>query len=212
MTGMQTDEQLLDKFVADGDEAAFTELTDRYRRRVLGAAIKQFRDPGTANDVVQQVFIQVFLNAASYDPRHSRFATWLFTIRENCFKDEHRRRFRRHKTNYQHNPNSLKRASCIFDHIPSREPPPDMASLQLEVFNRFWACFETLTLKQRLAVCLIYVQGLGNREAARQTGDHRTSIERRLAKALPRLKLHLGATLPIQVMPVLERRKLERAA
>lgn len=73
-----------------GDGGAFSELYERYHTRIYSFALKRLRDPFEAEDVTQEVFLQVFRSLASYEGR-STLLSWMFGIAHN----QVRRRFRK---------------------------------------------------------------------------------------------------------------------
>lgn len=85
-------ERLLERFLA-GDGDAFERLVERYEARLYGFIERMIGDGHTAEDVFQQTFVKVALNAAAFDGRAS-FSTWLFRIARNTALDELRRRSR----------------------------------------------------------------------------------------------------------------------
>ena len=60
--------QLLER-IADGDQAAFAEFYRLTSRRVFGMARRVLIDPELSEDTTQEVFLQVWQNAAKFDPR-----------------------------------------------------------------------------------------------------------------------------------------------
>src|ERR1043166_5978585 len=80
--------------VKAGDRAAFAELVERYKQSVFNLVSRTLRDAAEAEDVAQNVFIQVYKSAHRYEVT-ARFSTWLFTIARNLSLNELRRR-RRH--------------------------------------------------------------------------------------------------------------------
>lgn len=77
--GQRQDECQLAAAVASGDERAFDRLHARYRSRIFAFALKRTRDPALAEDVCQEVFIQVLGSIGSFEGRSS-LMTWLFGI------------------------------------------------------------------------------------------------------------------------------------
>ena len=86
-----SDEALLAGLAA-GDGEAAAAFVRRYQGRVYGLALTIVRDPGTAQDVAQETFVRVWRNAASFDARRGRVATWLLTIARNVAVDAARLR------------------------------------------------------------------------------------------------------------------------
>jgi RNA polymerase sigma-70 factor, ECF subfamily len=79
--------------VKQGNTAAFELLVDRYKQPVLNFVTRAVGDPTEAQDVAQNVFIQVFRCAKGYQAA-AKFTTWLFTIARNLCLNEIRRRSR----------------------------------------------------------------------------------------------------------------------
>src|SRR6267378_2204824 len=79
--------------VKQGDNAAFALLVDKYKQPIMNLAYRMLRDLTEAEDLAQNVFIQVHKSAARYEVC-SKFSTWLFTIARNLCLNEIRRRSR----------------------------------------------------------------------------------------------------------------------
>ena len=79
--------------VKRGDRAAFTGLVQKYKQPVLNFVHRSLRDEAEAEDVAQNVFLQVYKSRARYE-RTAKFSTWLFTIARNLCLNEIRRRSR----------------------------------------------------------------------------------------------------------------------
>lgn len=76
-----TDRELL-TLIGDGDREAFRLLYDRYSDRLYRYAVLRLGDAATAEDVVQEVFLAVWIGADAYEGRSS-VTTWLFGIAHN---------------------------------------------------------------------------------------------------------------------------------
>lgn len=79
--------------VKQGDTAAFTELVEKYKQPVVNLAYRTLRDATEAEDLAQNVFVQVYKSAHRYRIS-AKFSTWLFTIARNLCLNEIRRRSR----------------------------------------------------------------------------------------------------------------------
>jgi len=79
--------------VKRGDEAAFAELVDKYKQPVMNLIYRILRDATEAEDLAQNVFVQVYKSAHRYEVT-AKFSTWLFTIARNLCLNEIRRRSR----------------------------------------------------------------------------------------------------------------------
>jgi RNA polymerase sigma-70 factor, ECF subfamily len=79
--------------VKQGDTTAFTELVEKYKQPVMNLAYRTVRDATEAEDLAQNVFVQVYKSAGRYKST-AKFSTWLFTIARNLCLNEIRRRSR----------------------------------------------------------------------------------------------------------------------
>lgn len=79
--GRVTGKELVRRIIA-GDEAAFTELYERYRVRVRAFALRRVSNPVDAEDITQEVFLQVHRSIRSFQGR-SNLSTWIFGIAHN---------------------------------------------------------------------------------------------------------------------------------
>lgn len=79
--------------VKQGDMAAFEELVEKYKQPVINLVYRTLQDPAEAEDLAQNVFLQVFKSAHRYRVS-AKFSTWLYTISRNLCLNEIRRRSR----------------------------------------------------------------------------------------------------------------------
>ena len=78
----KTDEELL-LLIATADQAAVAELYDRYSKLVYSAVLRMLRDTDDAEDILQEVFVQVWRKAATYKPELGSPKNWLIRIAHN---------------------------------------------------------------------------------------------------------------------------------
>jgi RNA polymerase sigma-70 factor (ECF subfamily) len=93
MSAEQDPDAALMLLVKQGDTAAFEQLVDKYKQPVINVVYRMLRDATEAEDIAQNVFVQVFKSAGRYEVS-SKFSTWLFTIARNLCLNELRRRSR----------------------------------------------------------------------------------------------------------------------
>lgn len=89
---MDLTEELLMVRMTLGDADALTTFVRRFHARVYGLALSVVGDPGLAEEVAQDAFLRTWRQAATYDPRRARVATWLLTITRNLAVDAIRAR------------------------------------------------------------------------------------------------------------------------
>src|SRR5688572_5716393 len=138
--------------VKKGDEAAFEELVDKYKQPVLNLVYRILRDATEAEDLAQNVFVQVFKSADRYRVE-AKFSTWLFTIARNLCLNELRRRSR-------HPADSLEAAGEAHEESPARQfedkksvSAPDHL-LREELTTKVQDALASLPENQRTAILL----------------------------------------------------------
>jgi RNA polymerase sigma-70 factor (ECF subfamily) len=166
MTGV-ADQELMVR-IANGDQGAFRQLSKRYALRALKLAQRILRNPAVAEEVVQEAFLRLWMNAPRWRPKAPPQA-WFFRIVVNLSLNEARR--------VVHVP--LEAAGDPLD------PTPDAAAqLEASELDRLIAiAIESLPLRQRAAVLLTYHEGFSNAETAAILGTSVSSVETLLVRA-----------------------------
>jgi RNA polymerase sigma-70 factor (ECF subfamily) len=88
----QQDEAALLARIHAGDESAMAELYDRYSGIVYGVALRVLGSTASAEDLLQEVFLQLWRNPRAFDAERGRLAPWLAVIARNRAIDMLRRR------------------------------------------------------------------------------------------------------------------------
>ena len=88
-----SDEDVMER-CAQGSEAGFRTLVQRYRSRIMNLVCRFINDRDRAEEIAQEVFLRVFRNRERYR-KSGKFSTWIFTIAVNLTKNEIRSRVRR---------------------------------------------------------------------------------------------------------------------
>lgn len=151
--------------VKKGDEAAFEELVDKYKQPVLNVVYRILRDATEAEDLAQNVFVQVFKSADRYRVE-AKFSTWLFTIARNLCLNELRRRSR-------HPADSLEAAGDTQEDHPARQfedkasvSAPDQL-LREELTAKVEDALASLPENQRTAILLFKEKEMSYDEISR---------------------------------------------
>jgi RNA polymerase sigma-70 factor (ECF subfamily) len=154
--------------VKQGDGAAFAGLVDKYKRPVLNLVYRMLHDATEAEDVAQNVFVQVFRSAPRYEVS-AKFSTWLFTIARNLALNELRRRSR-------HPSESMDATRPEQDDQPMQQfedkktflPPESL--LQGELEQKIEQALAQLPENQRTAILLCRQNELSYEEIAKVLG------------------------------------------
>lgn len=172
-----------------GDGGAFTELVEKYKQPVLNLAFRTLRDLTEAEDLAQNVFVQVWKAAPRYEPT-AKFSTWLFTIARNLCLNEIRRRTR-------HPAESLDQTRDDADDQPlyqvedKRVAPATEVLLRGELVEKVDAALAVLPENQRTALLLCRQEELSYEEIAAVLGCSLSATKSLIHRARETLKLKL---------------------
>lgn len=170
--------------IALGDQDAFAEFYQLTSRRVFGMARRVLIDPELSEDTTQEVFIQVWQNAAKFNPDAGSPLSWLMTI-------SHRRAVDKVRSS-QSSTDREARYGASSQEIDHDSVSDEVGSkLDAEAVVR---CLETLTDTQQESVRLAYYGGLTYREVAERLNAAVPTIKSRIRDGLIRLKTCLGVS------------------
>jgi RNA polymerase sigma-70 factor, ECF subfamily len=162
--------------VARGDAEALAELYDQLSGSVYGLARRVVRDPSRAEDVLQEVFLEVWRKAARFDRSLGKARTWVMTITHRRAVDAVRRN------------ESAKRADLQTAPDQTSLDEPGDALIQAEEHGAVRACLETLTELQLESVRLAYFNGYTYNEVATLLAKPLPTIKTRMRDGLIRLR------------------------
>ena len=155
ITAATTDEELLGRLATGVDEAALSELYDRYQAQMYGLAMRITNDSALAQDSVQEAFVGVWRNAARYAEGRASVRTWILSITHHRAIDILRRR---RATTPLPEIDDGSEALTVPDVWPEVARATDAAAVR--------AALETLPEAQRRAIELAYFGGLTQTEIA----------------------------------------------
>jgi RNA polymerase sigma-70 factor, ECF subfamily len=166
--------------VALGDSGAFEALYDELSSAVFGLARRVVRDPARAEDVTQEVFLEVWRQAARFDRGLGKAKTWVMTIAHRRAVDAVRRSesARRQETRVVH------------EEVTAEEPVEGL--IQAEEHGAVRECMDTLTELQLESVRLAYFNGYTYNEVATLLDKPLPTIKTRMRDGLIRLRDCLG--------------------
>jgi RNA polymerase sigma-70 factor, ECF subfamily len=154
--------------VKQGDAAAFTELVQKYKQPVMNVAYRMLRDQNEAEDLAQNVFVQVHRSAQRYQVA-SKFSTWLFTIARNLCLNEIRRRSR-HPVESLDQPHPQKDTQPLYEFEDTRTFSPPDKLLHSELEQKIELALIELPENQRLAIVLCRQDELSYEDIAQVLG------------------------------------------
>ena len=150
-------------------------LQRAYGGGLYGFALKRLGDPGLAEEVVQEVMVRVWRNAASFDDSRGSFRSWLYQIATNVVIDMHRRRDSRPAL-----------SELAF------EPAAELGSLEEEMERwQLRMVIANLRPEHREVISLVHFEGLKLREAAERLRIPVGTVKSRCYYALESLRVAL---------------------
>jgi len=154
--------------VKKGDTAAFTELVEKYKQPVMNVVYRTLRDANEAEDLAQNVFVQVYKSAHRYEIS-AKFSTWLFTIARNLCLNEIRRRSRHPAESLDvTRPEEEDQPLRQFEDKKNFTPPESL--LQSELAQKIEAALAELPENQRTAILLCRQDELSYEEISEVLG------------------------------------------
>ncbi|MCF6195365.1 MAG: RNA polymerase sigma factor [Emcibacter sp.] len=175
-----TDEQLMIR-IGGGDRTAYKILVDRHLRPYLVFAARVIQDRAGAEDIMQEAFVRVWKNASKWDQgRKTRFTTWFYRIVMNLCIDAKRK---------------YKPAVDLAEayDVKSDEIQPDAHLSEKQMAAEIATALQHLPDRQRMAMTLCYLQGLGNKEAADILGVTTSAMESLLVRGRKKMAELLSA-------------------
>ena len=171
----------LTRQITEGCQDAMALLFDRYHRLVFDVALRIVRDPGEAEDVVQNVFLDVFRAMANFDSRKGILKVWL--LQYAYHRALHRKRHL--VSNHFYRWENLEAAIEVGSGRPFWGELPEAVLLAEQMLNN-------LKPRQREVVELTYYQGLTAEEIARRLGESPHAVRHHLQRGVAALRAAFG--------------------
>jgi len=166
--------------VARGDDTAFASIYDQCAAAVLGTVQRVLRDPAQSEEVMQEVLLDVWRNAARFDPAAGSATAWIMML-------AHRRAVDRVRSEQKSAERELRAATASV----SYDEVTDAVEARLE-HERVRRCLASLTELQRESVTLAYYRGYSYSEVAQLLGVAVGTVKTRMRDGLIRLRDCLG--------------------
>lgn len=172
-----SDEELMLMFKY-GRVEAFDLLFEKYRRPLLNFMLRMLGERAIAEDMFQEVFIQVVRAAPRYEAT-ARFSTWLYTIATNRCLNHLNSAAHRHG----HRTISLHADSTLTAGLDSSRPTPDEEAAAREIAHRLHRVVMGLPPPQRAAFLLRETHGKQYEEIADILGQPMGTVKTNLHRA-----------------------------
>jgi RNA polymerase sigma-70 factor (ECF subfamily) len=157
------------------DETALAELYDRYSGMLTSVLVRILRDQQAAEEILQDIFYQLWRNAGQFDESRGSLPGWLMVIARNRAISRLRK----------HNPAA---GEELFEGAMPLSFNLETAAAQQQMLGRVRGAMESLPGEQRAVVELAYFEGMSHSEIAARTGDPLGTVKTRLRTAVETLR------------------------
>ena len=159
--------------IRSGDQSAMAALYDRYSSIVYSVALRVLGDTGAAEDVLQDVFMQLWRNPGLFDSSRGSLGAWLAVIARNRAIDVLRKR---------------RPESDIEDVVISVETDLASEADRARAAEKVRSVLGSMPASQRAALEMAYFEGLTHTEIAAKTGEPLGTIKTRIRAGLTTLR------------------------
>ncbi|WP_254061783.1 RNA polymerase sigma factor [Granulicella sp. L60] len=167
------DDAALLALVQGGDDYAMSSLFDRYSKVVYSVALRVLRDPASAEDVLQEVFMQIWRNPESFVATRGSLGGWLAVVSRNRSIDTLRRKRPTEQVD------GMELASNY--NLANEAERNNMMEKARGVIHQ-------LPVEQRKTLEMAFFDGLTHSEIAEMTGDPLGTVKTRIRSALGSLR------------------------
>jgi RNA polymerase sigma-70 factor (ECF subfamily) len=164
--------------VKGGDQQAMTELFDQYSGMVYSVALRVLKDPGQAEDVMQEIFFQVWRNPNAFVSGRGSLGAWLAVMARNRAIDSLRRR---------------RPTDSVDDVVLASSSDLGSEVERNRMMEKVRGLLKDLPTEQQKSVEMAFFEGLTHSEIAERTGDPLGTVKTRIRSALMTLRKAISA-------------------
>ncbi|WP_284224848.1 sigma-70 family RNA polymerase sigma factor [Mycobacterium antarcticum] len=184
LRGVTADLDALLRRVAQQDVEAFAEFYDLTRARAFGLVLRVLRDPGYSEETTQDVYLQVWRNAATYNPAAGTPLAWLMTL-------AHRRAVDRVRSEQSASQRESRYGAANVE-LPADRVAE--AVIQFDEQRQVTDCLASLTDSQRECIQLAYYEGLTYVQVSERLSANLATIKSRMRDGIRGLRKCLGVS------------------
>ena len=167
--------------IGEGNRDAFSQLYDRFNGVLFATAYRVLNNQQAAEDVLQDVFVQIWEKAALYDPTRGKPLTWAITLTRNKAIDRLRSVQRRNRLG-----DELEREAETFEQFDDKSSVDVVESAEKGKLVR--QAIGKLSKEQREAIELAFFSGLTQTEIAERLGEPLGTVKARIRRGMMKLK------------------------
>jgi RNA polymerase sigma-70 factor, ECF subfamily len=187
-TAQQMVDQEMIARIGRRDQSAFSALYDRLSGPLYSLTVKMLGDPAEAQDALQDVFLQIWSRAGTYDPEQSSVFSWAVLLTRSRVIDRLRARGRRLRvmvgsSEDKDKPTDEAAASTVQSAADTAENSDEAARVRSVLNN--------LPTEQREAIELAFFEHLTHHEIAARLGQPLGTVKARIRRGLLKLREQL---------------------
>jgi RNA polymerase sigma-70 factor (ECF subfamily) len=168
---------------ARGDRASFRQLYERYAGVLFSSAYRVLNDQTETEDVVQDVFVQIWDKARLYDRKRGKPLTWALTLTRNKSIDRLRSVKRRHRLK-----DEVEKEASVGEQLGAGSDRPAQQVSSSETNRLVRDAVLKLSDEQRQAIEMAYFGGLTQNEIARELAEPLGTVKARIRRGMIKLK------------------------
>lgn len=169
--------------IRDFDQLAMNELFNLTVKRLFGLAMKITSDASLSEEIVDDVYLQVWRQARDYDEERSTPIAWMLMLCRSRALDTLRRNANRKRNECEQNEE--------FDIVDAVNDTPVEKLIGSEVSEEMQMALELLNSKQRQAIALAFYRGMSHREISEYTKEPLGTVKSTLRRAQEILRFAL---------------------
>jgi RNA polymerase sigma-70 factor (ECF subfamily) len=177
---LETEIDLLRR-TGQGDRQSFEQLYERFSGVLFSTAYRVLNSPEAAEDVLQDVFIQIWEKAPLYDPERGKPLTWAVTLTRNKAIDRLRSVQRRNRLQ-----DEVEQEAQSFEQFDERNSLDAVESIEKGQLVR--EAIKKLSPDQRQAIELAFFSGLTQTEIAERLGEPLGTVKARIRRGMMKLR------------------------
>lgn len=175
------DDQLI-TLIAHGEKDALEAFYTRYASRVFSLARYMLRDPVLAEEVTQDIFLNLWLKAGTYNPQRGTPRAWFMTVAHHRVIDVIKSRERSSQSTDQV-------AHELLDLHPSPQPGTEEEAFRNLARDHIFTALDTLPAEQREVIVLAYFEGYSQSEIADILGQPLGTVKTRMRLGMQKLRV-----------------------
>jgi RNA polymerase sigma factor (sigma-70 family) len=169
-----------------GDRAAFAALYEKTSSHLFAVVLRISRDRAQAEDILQEVYVNVWRAASGFDAAQAQPLTWLTSIARNRAIDSLRRA--QTQPQLQTATANDEEETDVYDAVADETPGPLEMLSRASDARALSSCMQALTAQQRQSVALAFYDGLSHAEVAEKMRQPLGTVKSWVRRALMSLK------------------------